>query len=248
MSPAVRPTCAWYHACGVVRSVCEGRRSLAGVRRVAHARVLQEKEDWINAVGRAIVRHSKRRAPRRRAGAGSMSVCLHARCWLPCQIKPLWPKGSSSPRVTCRSTAEGSRFPSARPCLARMPCRPLPSRRRAHTSTHAAPWPERAGAGRPPRALSRAHPCCAACWRRTKGTTPRPCAERAARTRAAVAGPHQGAWGHACRQCCGGARARGGAGAQFCAYRTGGAVSCAGVDHTELCLRCMTGAALCVTL
>lgn len=25
---------------------------------------LQEKEDWINAVGRAIVRHSKRHAPR----------------------------------------------------------------------------------------------------------------------------------------------------------------------------------------
>jgi len=50
---------------------------LRGMGRVAHARVPQEKEDWINAVGRAIVRHSKRRAPRHRAGAGSMSECSY---------------------------------------------------------------------------------------------------------------------------------------------------------------------------
>ncbi len=79
---------------------------------------------------------------------------------------------------------------------------------------HAAPWPERACAGQPPRALSRPRPRCAACWRPTRGTTPQPCAERAARARAAVAGPHQGAWGRACRQCYGGAAdARGGGGA-----------------------------------
>ncbi len=85
---------------------------------------------------------------------------------------------------------------------------------------HAAPWPERACAGQPPRALSRPRPRCAACWRPTRGTTPQPCAERAARARAAVAGPHQGAWGRACRQCYGGApAARGGGGGRRAVLR-----------------------------
>ena len=50
----MRLACAWQHLCSYAR-----KRLILWANRWNGA---QEKEDWINAVGRAIVRHSKRRA------------------------------------------------------------------------------------------------------------------------------------------------------------------------------------------